>query len=83
MRFSEERARLNTMLNAGKLTWRQYHAGMAFVSEAARQIVATRDRYRRDQRPDDDPSCATRSRASSPRTRTGDRRTSGQNTASS
>ena len=43
MKFSEERARLESLMNTGRLSWRQYHAGQAFVSEAARQIVALAD----------------------------------------
>lgn len=55
MKFAEERGRLESILDAGTLSWRQYNAGMAFIREASRQIVAARDRYRAAQRPDDDP----------------------------
>jgi hypothetical protein len=39
--FTAERARLEAEMEAGRLSWRQFHAGQSFVSEAARQVAAT------------------------------------------
>lgn len=55
MRFSEERARITALMEAGRLSWRQFNAGQAFIREASAQIVAARDRNRRNQMPDDGP----------------------------
>lgn len=39
--FTRERARLEELMQSGSCSWRQYHAGQSFVSEAARQVAAT------------------------------------------